>query len=72
MENKNSYLKAFIENNGELNEMDLGEKMGLHDTETREIIVQLLSEHKIEYVENGASNYRLLKTSKKKNNKTLN
>lgn len=64
MENKNRYLKALVENNGKLNEIDLGEKIGLNDNETREIIVQLLSEHKIEYVENRACNYSLLKTTK--------
>ncbi len=66
MENKNIYLKAFIENNGQLNEIDLGEKIGFNDNETRQIIVQLLSEHKIEYVENRACNYSLLKPTKKK------
>jgi hypothetical protein len=66
MENKNRYFKALIENNGYLNEIDLGEKIGLNDNETREIIVQLLSEHKIEYLENRACNYSLSKTIRRK------
>ena len=34
--------------------------------ETQEIIVRLLSEHKIEYLENRFCNYRPIKTTKKK------
>ena len=66
MEIKEVYYKAFIENSGQLNEIDLGEKFGLDEEETREIIVQLLSEHKIEYVENRSCNYRLNKPTKRK------
>lgn len=68
MENKDRYLKALIENNGKLNETDLGEKIGLNDYETEEIIVQLLSEYKIEYLENRNCNYSIMKTVKRKNN----
>ncbi|KEO72677.1 hypothetical protein [Anditalea andensis] len=67
MENKDRYFKALIEDNGQLNEIDLGENLGLDEKETREIIVLLLSEHKIEYVENRMCSYRLMKTSKIKN-----
>ena len=63
MENKERYYKAFIKNNGQMNEIDLGEKIYLDENETREIISQLLSEHKIEYVENSTCNYRLMKKS---------
>lgn len=66
MGNKEKYYKALIENNGRLNELDLGEKIGLNDYETQEIIVRLLSEHKIEYLENRFCNYRPIKTTKKK------
>ena len=61
MENKERYYKALIKNDGQLNEIDLGEKLYLNENETREIISQLLSEHKIEYVENRACNYRPVK-----------
>lgn len=66
MKIKEVYYKALIENNGQLNEIDLGEKFGLNEEETREIIVQLLSEHKIEYVEYRSCNYRLKKLNKRK------
>ncbi len=66
MKVKEVYYKALIENNGQLNEIDLGEKFGLNEEETREIIVQLLSEHKIEYVEYRSCNYRLNKLNKRK------
>lgn len=67
MENKDRYYNALIENDGQLNEIDLGEKFGIDENEIREIIVQLLSEHKIEYKENRACNYSLMKTQKRKN-----
>ena len=67
MENKNRYLKALIDHNGKLNEIDLGEKIRLNEDETREVIVQLLSEHKIEYAENRSCNYSIMKTRKRKN-----
>ncbi len=66
MENKNRYFKALVENNNQLNEIDLGEEIGLHEDEIREIIVQLLSEHKIAYVENRSCSYKPNKTTKRK------
>lgn len=66
MENKNKFLKILVENNGRLNEIDLGEKIGLNENETRVLIAQLLSENRIEYTENGTCNYRPTKTSKKR------
>lgn len=67
MKNKDRYFKALIKNNGRLNEIDLGEKFGFNEDKTREIITQLISEHKIEYMENGACNYTSIKTTKWKN-----
>ncbi|PWN58408.1 hypothetical protein [Chryseobacterium viscerum] len=67
MENKDRYYNALIKNNGQLNEIDLGEKFGLDENATREIIVQLLTEHKIEYKEDRACNYRFMNTRKMKN-----
>ncbi|OCK52953.1 hypothetical protein BA768_09955 [Chryseobacterium sp. CBo1] len=66
MKIKEVYYKALIENNGQLNEIDLGEKFGLNEKETREIILQLLSEHKIEFVVNRSCNYRMNKPTKRK------
>lgn len=61
MENKDRYYNVLKEDNGQLNEIDLGEKIGLNEDETREIIAQLLSEHKIEYEGNRACNYSVFK-----------
>lgn len=68
MENKEKYYKALIDNDGQLNEIDLGEKIGLNENETNEIIVQLLSEYKVEYTENRACNYSPTKRAKRRNN----
>ncbi|CDS91397.1 hypothetical protein [Sphingobacterium faecium] len=57
MENKTRYYQTFLENRGQLNEIELGEEIGLDEDETRKIIVQLLSEHKIEYIENKHCHY---------------
>ena len=69
MKNKDDYYKALKEDNGQLNEIDLGEKLGLDEDATRQVITQLLSEHKIEYFENGACNYSIMKIAKEKNKK---
>lgn len=66
MENKNRYYKLLKEDNGQHNEIDLGEKIDLNEEQTMEIISQLLSEHKIEYEENKACNYRVLKPTRLK------
>ena len=68
MTNKDIYYKALMENNGRINEIDLGEIIGLDEEETRKIIVQLLSEYKIEYVENRVCNYSIITKLKRKNN----
>lgn len=61
MKNKEIFYNALKEDNGKLNEIDLGEKIGLTDDETMEIIAQLLSEYKIEHESNRLCNYRVLK-----------
>jgi len=70
MTNKTIYYKALMENDGRINEIDLGEIIGLDEEETRKIIVQLLSEYKIEYVENRVCNYSIITKLKRKNNCT--
>ncbi|MDO5970434.1 hypothetical protein Q4Q35_11520 [Flavivirga aquimarina] len=67
MGNKKRYYKAFIENNGLLNEIEVGRKVGLDENETMKIVSQLLQEHKIKYMEHKASNYSLTKKCKKRN-----
>lgn len=66
MKNKDNYYKALKQDNGQLNEIDLGEKFGLDEDTTRQIITQLLSEHKIEYVENRVCSYSIKKKVKGK------
>lgn len=66
MKNKDNYYKALKQDNGQLNEIDLGEKLGLDEDTTRQIITQLLSEHKIEYVENRVCSYSIMKKVKGK------
>ncbi|MEP2240382.1 MAG: hypothetical protein ABJI22_18590 [Maribacter sp.] len=60
MKNKDRYFKALEENQGQLNEIDLGEKIQLDENETREIIAQLLSEHKIRYDNNRVCKYLIV------------
>ena len=66
MENKDRFHNAFKENDGRLNETELGYILGLNEEETAEIIAQLLSENKIEYTEHNASNYNIKRKMKKK------
>lgn len=61
---KEKYFKLFRENNGRLSETELGEKLGLDETETQRIIAQLLTEYKIEYKQNKACDYSLFKPPK--------
>jgi len=65
MDNKEKYFQALKADNGHLDEIDLGESVNIDEESTRKIISLLLSEHKIEYVVNGACNYRFI--SKKLN-----
>ncbi|MDR2235212.1 MAG: hypothetical protein LBE92_03730 [Chryseobacterium sp.] len=67
MENKEKYYKVLIDHAGRLNEIDLGEKVGLNENETNKIIAELLSEYKIEYTENSSCNYSPTKRAKRKN-----
>lgn len=66
MENKDRYYKALIENDGRLNEIDLGVYIGLNEDETTEIIAQLLSEYKIDYKENRNCKYTPVKAKIRK------
>lgn len=57
MNYKEMYYQALVDNNDQFNEIDLGLKIGLNENETRAIITTLLSEYKIEYVENKVCDY---------------
>jgi len=61
MEIKDTYYFALQENDGKINEIELGELLGLNEDETQRIIAQLLMEHKIEFLCYGACNYSIIK-----------
>lgn len=63
MENKDRYFKLLKETNGQFNEIVLGEKLGLNEDQAQTLIAQLLSEHKIDYAQNKACNYSVIKKS---------
>jgi len=66
---KDRYYQMLLKNNGSCNEIELGEKMGLDEDETRRILAQLLAEYKIEHIENGYCEYRQLISRKAKQKK---
>lgn len=59
MNNKEQYLKALIADNGNHDEISLGEALNIDEESTRKLISMLLAEYKIEFAVNGACNYRL-------------
>ncbi|MFD2035465.1 hypothetical protein ACFSKL_11725 [Belliella marina] len=66
MENKNRYYLLLKKDNGQHNEIELGEKLGLDEDETSEIISQLLLEHRIQYKQNRFCEYKIMGKSKHK------
>ncbi len=58
MNNKELYLELMQTNDGKSDEITLGEKLDLTENETRAIISQLLSEHKITFNEFGICKYK--------------
>lgn len=69
MTDKEKYHSALIQNNGRINEVDLGKTVGLDEEQTTKIIALLLSEYKIEYVTNGVCSYSSIKKWKQKKNR---
>jgi len=67
MENKEKYYLALAENKGRLNEIDLGEILGFEAGVTRQLIAQLMAEHRIEYFKNDTCHYRIMKRVKASN-----
>ncbi|WP_299533087.1 hypothetical protein [Ulvibacterium sp.] len=53
------YYEALKLDNGRLDEIELGERLGISETRTRELIAILLSEYRIMYASNGYCNYRI-------------
>ncbi|ACU03734.1 MULTISPECIES: hypothetical protein [Pedobacter] len=65
MRNKDKYFNALVESNGRCNEIELGEKLGLDEDATRQILTQLLSEYKIEYIQSGLCEYSIMKSKRR-------
>jgi len=70
MTDKEKYHSALIQNNGRINEIDLGKTIGLDEEQTTKIIAALLSDYRIEYVTNGVCGYSSMKKRKQKKNCT--
>ena len=67
MTNKEKFYTALIQDDGHLNEIDLGERMGFTEEETNQLIAQLLADYKIDYVTNRDCNYQPIKKARRKN-----
>lgn len=65
MKDKEIYLQALITNKGRLNAIELGEVIGMNEDEVQICIAQLLNEHKIEHVQEGACEYRIMRKNTK-------
>lgn len=68
MIDKLKYYEALKLDNGRLNEIELGEELGIDEDRTRELIAILLSEHKIMYAVNGRCNYSIFSKGKSRLN----
>lgn len=68
MTDKLKYYEALELSNGRLNEIELGEKLGINEARTRELIAILLSEYKIMYTVNGRCNYSIFSKRKSRRN----
>ena len=58
MDNNQKYLNALKANNGQLDEISLGESLGLSEEQTNQIIAELLADNKIEFQSFGLCSYR--------------
>ncbi len=55
---KQKYLAALQANNGQLDEITLGVKLGFSEEQTNQIIADLLADNKIEFQSFGLCSYR--------------
>ena len=66
MNNINIYLQTLQMSKGAVDEIMLGEMLGLEEDATRRIIASLLNEYKITYSsDNNTCNYKPIKKQKK-------
>ena len=63
---KSSYMYIMHVYNGALNEIELGDLLGLEEDYTMRIISQLLAENKIEHQLNKHCNYSIIKPKTKR------
>lgn len=63
---KDRYYEALLKNNGRCNEIELGEQLGLDEGEVRSILAQLLSEYRIEHLDNGYCEYSQMRARRAK------
>jgi DNA-binding Lrp family transcriptional regulator len=61
MKDKEKYLIALKQNNGEQDEYTLGEMLGFTDEQTKQIIEELEQEGKIEFISFGLCSYQVVK-----------
>lgn len=59
MQDTDKYLNALKTNNGQLDEISLGETIGFSEEKTKQIIDKLLAENKIEFQSFGLCSYKL-------------
>jgi hypothetical protein len=59
MNQKETYYLALKKHKRKMDEISIGETLGLDEDSTMKIISQLLSEYKIEFISEGAANYRV-------------
>ncbi len=60
MDDKQKFLKALINNKGQMDEYTLGEAIGFAQDKTKIIIDELVNEGKIEFQSMGLCSYRVL------------
>ena len=68
MTDKLKYYEALKLDNGRLDEIELGKKLGIDKARTRELIAILLSEYKIMHAVNGCCNYSIFSKARARHN----
>ena len=64
MKIKTLYFNALVQNKAQIDEISLGEMLGLDEIETRSVISELLHENRISYCPDNNCKYKPLKNKK--------
>jgi hypothetical protein len=64
MKIKTLYFNALVQNKAQIDEISLGEMLGLDEIETRSVISELLHENRIGYCPDNNYKYKPLKNKK--------